>query len=400
MKHIIKYSFIFFILFISCSNSGNNTQIKEQSKITPGIYNMEEYLKNIQSKKVGIVANLASVIENTNLIDTLLESGINITKIFAPEHGFMGKVEAGGKVSDQSYSNKNIPIISLYGKSKKPLPATLSDIDVMIFDLQDVGVRFYTYISTLHYLMEACAEENIPLIILDRPNPNGFYIDGPVLEHKYRSFIGMHPVPVVYGMTIGEYALMINGEKWLKNSVKCNITIIKCKNYTHNSFYDITVKPSPNLGDMRAIYLYPSIAFFEGTVVSEGRGTDFPFVVTGHPDYSLQNFSFTPAPKPGASLSPKFNGKKCYGLDLRDLPLDSLRKMKQLELSFLLDFYADLNLGERFFIPFFDQLAGTDKLRKMIIANKSEDEIRESWKSEINEFKKIRAKYLLYPDFE
>jgi uncharacterized protein YbbC (DUF1343 family) len=400
MKYIVKVSFFYLVfIFLFCS-FGHGAQADKSVTIKPGAYSTGEYFKLLRNKNIGVVANFGSLIDHTNLIDTLLASKIKVVRIFSPEHGFNVKADAGAKVEDQNYENTNIPVISIYGKSKKPSSAELADIDIMVFDLQDIGVRFYTYISTLHYVMEACSEEAKPLVILDRPNPNGFYIDGPTLDPNYSSFIGMHPVPVVYGLTIGEYAHMINGEKWLKNKMKCRLKVIKCKNYTHQSFYDLTVDPSPNLKDMKAIYLYPSMAFFEGTVVSEGRGTDAPFLIAGHPDYSDRNFSFKPEPRSGASMDPKFNGIVCYGIDLRNTPFEKLQLTSHLDLNYLIRFYNDLKLGDKFFIPFFDKLAGTDKLRMMIIGGKSEYEIRESWQDDLTKYKKIRVKYLLYPDFE
>jgi uncharacterized protein YbbC (DUF1343 family) len=371
----------------------------EKPKIYPGAYQTEEYLYLLQNKKTGVVANNGSLIGTASLIDTLLGRNIRIEKIFTPEHGFRSTAAAGEVVSNDLYGSQQIPVISLYGKTKKPAKKDVQDIDVMVFDLQDVGVRFYTYISTLQYVMEACAENGKQLIVLDRPNPNGFYIDGPVLEEKYKSFVGLDPVPVVYGMTIGEYALMINGENWLPGQLKCNLTIIKCKNYNHNSFYELPVAPSPNLRDMKAIYLYPSFAFFEGTVASEGRGTDYPFIVAGHPDYPDRSFSFVPKPMQGAGSNPKLNGRVCYGVNYRNINTDSLRLTGHIDLKILMDFYSKLNLADKFFTGYFDTLAGTDLLRKMIIEGKNEAEIRNSWKPGLENFKKIRAKYLLYPDF-
>jgi uncharacterized protein YbbC (DUF1343 family) len=400
MKYLIKFTFFYVLLILYPANSTLNARHIKQNTIYPGAFNTSEYIKQIREKKVGVVANFASVIGNTNLIDSLLGANINVVKIFAPEHGFGGKADAGAIVDNQFYGKAKIPVISLYGKSKKPASNDLSSIDIIVFDLQDVGVRFYTYISTLHYVMEACAENNKPLLVLDRPNPNGYYIDGPVLDPKFSSFIGMHPVPIVYGLTIGEYAQMINGQKWLNNGMQCNLQVIKCLNYTHKSFYDIPTSPSPNLKDSKAIALYPSTALFEGTIVSEGRGTDAPFLIIGHPDFSDHKFSFTPNQKSGASVNPKLNGKICYGLDLRSVSIDDVRNLKQIDLNYLLLFYNDLKPNEKFFIPYFEKLAGTDQLRIMILEGKSIEEIRKSWKAGLDDYKKIRVKYLLYPDFE
>jgi uncharacterized protein YbbC (DUF1343 family) len=368
--------------------------------IEPGAWQLQDYIKMLQGKKVGVVMNQASVVDKVLLPDTLLARGIMISKIFSPEHGFKLATEAGVIIDDDIYGKDRIAIISLYGKNKKPSKEEMKGLDILVFDIQDVGVRFYTYLSTLHYTMQACAENNVPVIILDRPNPNGFYIDGPVLEKRFRSFIGMHPVPVVYGMTIGEYALMIKGEKWISNDGNCMLTVIPCKNYTHKSFYNLPVNPSPNLREMRAVYLYPSLAFFEGTVVSEGRGTNSPFLVVGHPGYPVHDFSFKPEIMPGAVISPKFRGEVCYGFDLRNCSVDSIKDKRQIDLHFLIDMYSKLDLREKFFTDYFNLLGGTLKLKNDIMAGKSEDEIRLTWQTGLKEFKKIRVKYLLYPDFE
>jgi uncharacterized protein YbbC (DUF1343 family) len=374
-------------------------EIAAKNTIEPGAQQFQDYLHLLKGKNVGAVVNQSSLVNNVQLIDTILAKGIVILKIYSPEHGFKGKTDAGSMVTDEMYNNK-IPIISLYGRKTKPTAEDMKGIDIMLFDIQDVGVRFYTYLSTLNNIMEACAENNISLIVLDRPNPNGFYIDGPVMEEKFKSFVGMHPVPVVYGMTIGEYACMINGEKWLKNSLKCNLTVIHCKNYDHHSYYQLPVNPSPNLRSMRAIYLYPSLAFFEGTKVSEGRGTDFPFLAIGHPDYPDHTFSFVPESIEGAKENPKLNGQVCYGVDLRNYGIDSLKNYGHINLQFLIEMYRKLNLGTDFFNDYFDKLAGTSNLRVDIISGKTIEEIRSSWQPALEEFKKIRAKYLLYPDFE
>lgn len=342
--------------------------------------------------------NQTSEVNAVNLVDTLYSRGINIGAIYTPEHGLKGKGDAGELMGDGFYSKLSIPVISLYGKKKKPLPEDLRGIEAIIFDIQDVGVRFYTYISTLHYIMEACAEAKIQLIVLDRPNPNAHYIDGPVLESGLRSFVGMHPVPVVYGMTIGEYAMMINGENWLPDNLRCNLKVVPCKNYTHKTGYDLPVPPSPNLNNMRAIYLYPSVAFFEGTIISEGRGTDSPFQVAGHPDYSDNSFSFVPRSMPGYDTRPKYQDTTCYGIDLRSISLLELKKINRLNLNYLIQFYKDPGIQKNFFTRYFNLLAGNDDLKNQIVTGWSEDEIRNSWKTELEEFKKIRVKYLLYPD--
>ncbi len=380
------------ICFPGCSTAADDKDIE------PGSYQLEKYLKLLEGKHIALVVNHTSVIYNTHLLDTLISRGIVIEKIFSPEHGFWGRDEAGVAVDDEKYSQSLIPVISLYGTEKKPAISDMKKLELVVFDIQDVGARFYTYLSTLHYVMEACAESNIPLLVLDRPNPNGFYVDGPVLKKEFKSFVGLHPVPLVYGMTIGEYANMINGEGWLKNSVKCDLTIIKCENYSHSSYYILPVDPSPNLREMRAIYLYPSLAFFEGTIVSIGRGTDFPFLVAGHPDYPDHKFSFIPLNENSKGLDPKLKDKTCFGIDLRKICLDSLKNKHEIDLSYLIDMYHALNRRNDFFSDYFDLLAGTDKLKKQITEGKSIEQIQESWIAEIEEFKKIRAKYLLYPE--
>lgn len=384
---------------LGCVHSQDSVKIG----IEPGIYSTNSYLSLLKGKSVAVVANKTSKIENINLIDTLLKlsgSGINfkLKVIFTPEHGFSITYDAGAKVDNEKQAFNAIKVISLYAKKKKPDSKDLESIDLVLFDLQDVGVRFYTYLSTLHYVMQACAENGIPLIILDRPNPNGFYIDGPIMEEKFSSFVGLHPVPVVYGMTIGEYARMINGEGWLGKGLKCELTVIPIKNYTHKSKYILPDRPSPNLPNMQSVYLYPSLCFFEGTIVSVGRGTNFPFQVIGHPDYNDKSFSFTPESITGASVNPPFEGKTCYGLDLRNISSDTLFSKKQIQLEYLFFLSKELNKNELFFNDYFDYLAGNNKLRKQILAGTSETEIRRSWEAEIDKFKKIRVKYLLYPD--
>jgi len=374
---------------------------REQSEkiILPGAYLPGKYQPLLKGKRTGIVANHTSMINRTHLVDSLVESGINIVKIFGPEHGFRGDQPDGKEIGNAKDPKTGIEVISLYGNHKKPTNADLKNIDIMLFDIQDVGVRFYTYISTLAYVMEACAENNIPLVVLDRPNPNGYYIDGPVLDTNFTSFVGLHPVPVVYGMTIGEYATMVNGEKWLKSRKQCELTIIKCENYTHNSRYQLPVRPSPNLQDMNAIYLYPSLCFFEGTVVSVGRGTDVPFRIYGHPLYSPGSYSFTPKPIKGISDDPPLKGQKCYGKDLTEAS-EMLKNEGKLELVWLIETYKVLSPKTQYFVKYFDKLAGNSSLREQIIAGKSESEIRSSWQTNLEKFKESRRKYLLYLDFE
>ena len=367
-----------------------------QNKVIVGAERFEEYVSLVKNKKVGILANQTSVVRNENgdlihLLDTLLSLDVDVIKIFSPEHGFRGNVEAGGYVNNSVDSKTNLPIISLYGKNKKPTKEQIKDCEVILFDLQDVGCRFYTYISTLHYVMEACAENNCRLIVLDRPNPND-YIDGPVLEAKFQSFVGMHRVPVLHAMTIGEYAKMINGEGWLKNSIQCDLQVIEIFGWEHDmkEVYQLFVAPSPNLQTPKAIELYPSLCFFEGTKVSVGRGTDTPFEIIGYPDYYDKTFSFTPRAIKGVSDNPMYKGKKCYGM--KDLKVQK----KELDLSFLIKMYKTANKKEDFFNSFFDKLAGTDQLRKQIEKGLSQEEIKLSWQKDIEKFKKIRQKYLLY----
>lgn len=337
--------------------------------------------------------NPSVMIEEQLLIDFLIENKINLKKIYAPEHGFRGTADAGELIKDGKDTKTGLPIISLYGNNKKPTKEQLAGIDVMLFDLQDVGARFYTYISSLHYLMEACAENNIPLIVLDRPNPKGATIDGPVLEMKHKSFVGMHPVPVLHGMTIGEYAQMINGEKWLKNGIEADLTVIPVKNYNKSMFYSLPVKPSPNLPNDLSINLYTSLCFFEGTNVSVGRGTEKQFQIYGSPFLKNRDFTFTPKPNEGAK-DPMHNGKKCYGEDLSNHEF-----INGLSLQWLIKAYQNTSDKSKFFNNFFVKLAGTQKLRQQIEQGLSEKEIRKSWQTDLDRFKKIREKYLLYSDF-
>lgn len=380
-----------FFLVLGC----NSVPVPAQ-KITVGAEQMEKYLPLLEGKKVALVGNQSSLVGTTHLLDTLIRSDISVAAIFCPEHGFRGQAEAGARINDGTDPQTGIPIISLYGKNKKPLPEQLGGLDVMIFDIQDVGARFYTYISTLHYVMEACAENGVPLLVLDRPNPNGFYVDGPVLDTAYRSFVGMHPVPIVHGMTIGEYARMINGEKWLKNGVQCDLSVIKVKNYTHDSLYHLPIAPSPNLQTDNAILLYPSLCCFEGTTISVGRGTSTPFETIGSPSYNDKSFSFVPKPIKGVSNNPLHNGKTCYGIDLRKAGAEIV-KSKQLNLGYLLTMYQKSDKNT-FFLKnnFFDKLMGNSELRKQVKQGLSEKQIRESWEPALSEYKTMREKYLLY----
>lgn len=380
------------------SNENDTTTIQQQPKdkqIVVGAERMSEYLPLLQEKNVVVVGNQTSMVKKVHLVDTLLHSGISVKKIFTPEHGFRGTADAGASVASGIDSKTGLPIVSLYGKHKKPTPEDLEGIDIVVFDIQDVGARFYTYISTMHYVMEACAENNVSFLVLDRPNPNGFYVDGPILKPTCTSFVGMHPVPIVHGMTIAEYAQMINGEKWLKNGISCKLQYVLCLNYTHATKYKIPISPSPNLPNMQAIYLYPTLCLFEGTALSVGRGTDFPFQVIGHPNYNIKDFFFVPESKTGAS-SPLYEFKKCYGVDYRNYPTDSLH---QLDISIWINAYKNYGGQEAFFNRFFINLSGTPELQRSLELGLSEEKIRESWQQDLDLFKKTRAKYLLYKDF-
>lgn len=405
------------LLLISCAKQPKTTISKEIKKETikevekvrvvkTGADRTNLYLDKLKGKNIAVVANQTSMVQilettKTNTIDSVLkqshlvdylykDKNINVKKVFAPEHGFRGKADAGEKVVDGIDEKTGIPIVSLYGKNKKPSQEQLKGIDIVVFDIQDVGARFYTYISSLHYVMEACAEANIPVILLDRPNPNGHYIDGPILEKENASFIGMHPVPIVYGMTIGEYGQMINGEAWLKKGMKCDYTVIPLANYTHESVYSLPIKPSPNLPNDVSINLYPSLCFFEGTTISAGRGTEHQFQIYGAPNLKEINFSFTPVPNEGSKY-PKHENKVCYGEDLRKATY-----LTEINLSWLIDAYKSTENKKDFFIPFIAKLAGTKELQKQIEKGLSEKEIKDSWEEGLIAFKSKRAKYLLY----
>lgn len=399
-------------LLLGVISTGAQAQGSEMHEVQPIIEDYNDYIvvgaeridayKNLlDNQAVAIVGNQTTLVGQTHLVDTLLALGVNVVKVFAPEHGFRGTADAGEKVQDSRDVETGLPIVSLYGSHKKPTASDLADVDVIIFDIQDVGARFYTYISTMDYVMAAAAENNKPVIILDRPNPNGHYVDGPVLEDDYSSFVGMHPVPVVHGMTVGEYAQMLNGEGWLTGGTACDLTVITCDNYRHSDFYKLPVKPSPNLPNMASIYLYPSLCLFEGTTVSVGRGTDTPFQVIGHPDFDRSDFSFTPEPNEGAS-SPMYKGVECTGYDLGEFGEFYIRNIRQFYLFWLKGMYDVLDEGEDFFRSdgFFNLLAGNSELKQQIMDGTSEDEIRASWEPELSAFKEIRRKYLLYPDFE
>ncbi len=374
-------------------------KVKDASQLTVGAQRTEAYLPLLAGKRVAVAGNHTSMIGNTHLVDSLLALKVQVVKVFSPEHGFRGDADAGEHITTSTDKKTGLPIISLYGKNKKPTDEQLADVDIILFDMQDVGTRFYTYISTMTYLMEAAAKLNKKVIVLDRPNPNGHYIDGPVLEEKFKSFVGLHRVPVVHGMTVGEYACMISEERWLEGEKKCDLTVIECKDYDHLTLYQLPIKPSPNLATMAAVYLYPSLCFFEGTVISVGRGTDKPFQVVGHPSLKDAPFKFTPQSRIGAK-NPKYEGQVCYGYDLTNFGNGFIRDSRMIYLYWLIDLFNRYEKKSEFFNAYFNTLAGTDQLKNDIIAGKTEEEIRKSWKAGIDEFKTIRKKYLLYPDFE
>ena len=370
-----------------------------EKPLSVGAENMDLYWPLIKDKKVAFVVNQTSRLGDKHLIDSLHALGLKIERIFALEHGFRGKADAGEKITDGKDPSTGIPIASLYGKKRKPAKEDLADLDWVIFDIQDVGARFYTFISSMHYVMDACAEFGIPFMVLDRPNPNGHYVDGPVLDPNFSSFVGMHEVPVVHGMTIGEYATMVNEQGWLSYGKKCTLKVIPCENYTHQTPYTLPVKPSPNLPNNRAIYLYPSLCFFEGTEVSIGRGTDKQFQLIGLPGYTKGNYSFVPTSKDGARY-PKHQDERCSGYDLTTLSEEEIRAEARLNLSHLINFYQQAPQKEKFFLKsnFFEKLSGGDQLRQQIIQGLTEDEIRKSWEPRLSEYKRMRRKYLLYPE--
>lgn len=382
-----------------------NTIDRIKGKIKTGAEQTEQYLAYLKGKRIGMVVNPTSVIEVNTSVDSLKTLGVNIVKIFGPEHGFRGDASAGIKVDDSFDAKTGIPAISLYGKHHKPSKEDLANVDLMVFDIQDVGVRFYTYINTLQYVMEACAENNKELLILDRPNPNGFYVDGPILDPKLKSGVGVNPIPIVHGLTVAEYAQMLNGEGWLANGLRCKIKVIKVANYTHGMSYVLPVKPSPNLNTQQAIMLYPSLCLFEGTIISQGRGTYFPFTVLGNPDLKGKyKFSFTPKSINGMSETPLHQDQICYGIDLMKYNANKIKKTGKINLSWLMEMYNAYPNKPRFFdfkqsnqMGNFDKLAGTEDLKKQIIEGKSEQDIRDSWEPALSQYKIMRKKYLLYP---
>lgn len=400
IKLILLLTFLFGNLTFCTSQSDSKEDeqkvdsLDTAKPITPGADRPQVYLPKLKDKRVALAVNQTSVLtqkQHQHLVDFLLEEGVAIQKVFVPEHGFRGDADAGEKVENQVDPQTGLPLVSLYGDSKKPSREALSDVDVVLFDIQDVGVRFYTFISTLHYLMEACAEQGKPLMIMDRPNPNGDYVDGPVLQPGFESFVGMHPIPVVHGLTVGELARMINGEGWLKNGIQAEIDIIEIDQWKHSEAYALPIKPSPNLPNDLSIRLYPSLCYFEGTNISLGRGTLFPFQVYGYPDPKFGDFTFTPVSIEGMSKNPPQQDKLCYGKDLRSEPLTH-----QFTLKYLLEAYRIADNGPAFFNNFFDKLAGTDALRKAILNGDNEAEIRESWKEDLEQYRRMRANYLIY----
>ena len=367
-----------------------------QDRIETGGEQTGRYLPLLEGRRVGIMTNHTGTVGRTHLVDTLRSLGVDIRVVFAPEHGFRGQADAGESVASYRDQKTGIDVVSVYGSTKRPPDSIMQRLDVLLFDIQDVGLRYYTYLSSMHYLMEACAANGKRLIVLDRPNPNGFYVDGPVLEAKHRSFVGMHPIPVVHGMTLGELARMIDGEGWLRDGLRCKLTVIPCRGYTHRSRYRLPTAPSPNLPNIRAVYLYPSLCFFEGTPISLGRGTDFPFQAYGHPE--LQgDFSFTPRSNAGAK-NPPLKDKLCHGVDLRTSPSDERIWERGVDLGYVIDCYRQLNLGEKFFTPMFDRLTGTDYVRQMILQGAGADRIKARWADDVERFKQTRKPYLLYEE--
>jgi uncharacterized protein YbbC (DUF1343 family) len=409
----MKKLFAFFLILLQFNNTeaqkksdtGKNVRANPSKDITTGADQTNSYLPILKDKRVAMVINQTSIIGKKPSVDSLLALGINIVKVFGPEHGFRGNASAGIKVNNDIDTKTGIPIISLYGKLKKPSKEHLVDVDIVVFDIQDVGARFYTYINTLSHVMEACAENNKELVILDRPNPNGFYVDGPILEKSLYSGIGMFPIPIVHGLTMGELATMINGENWLPNSLDCRIKIIKIDNYKHsNSIYNLPVWPSPNLNTQQAIMLYPSICWFEGTILSQGRGTLKPFTVLGAPALKGKyKYSFKPKSIKGMAETPLHQDKTCFGLNLENFDYTKFYKTKQINLSWLIELYKAYPQKDKFFdvsqskqIGDFDKLAGTKNLKNQIIGGKTETEIRQSWEPGLSDYKKMRDKYLLY----
>ncbi len=390
---------------IPCKKSSTPVAVTEEGQIKTGAEQIEKYVPYLKGKRIAILANPTSVIAKTHLVDSLNRLGINIVKVFGPEHGFRGDASAGTAVADETDATTGIPVISLYGKKNKPTKEDLANVDIMIYDLQDVGCRFYTNINALSRLMEACYENRKELLILDRPNPNGYLIDGPILDMKFKSGIGMFPLPISHGLTVGEFAQMANGEGWLTTKVKCNLRIIKVANYDHNMPYDLPVSPSPNLNTQQSVMLYPSTCLFEGIYLNHGRGTYFPFTVVGSPELKGKyKFSFTPTSITGMAETPLFINQVCYGLDLRNYDVELLRKKKQINLQWMMELYKASPYKEKFFdsklskeMGVIERLSGSALFRQQIVDGKSEKEIRQSWEPGLSEYKVMREKYLLYP---
>ncbi|MBK9424679.1 MAG: DUF1343 domain-containing protein [Bacteroidetes bacterium] len=396
---------VFLLVLVACSagvpissgTTGNATVSGAGEPLLTGADQTGAYLRLLRGKKVGVVANQTSLVGSRHLVDLLIDSGITVSRVFAPEHGFRGEAGPGDHVKSGIDSKTGIALVSLYGSHKKPTKEDLEGVDVIVFDIQDVGARFYTYISTLHYVMESCAAFNIPVIVLDRPNPNGFYIDGPVLDTAFRSFVGIAPIPVVHGLTVGEYAKMAKGEKWISDAAKCTLLVVPMVGYTHKTLYNLPIRPSPNLPNMDAIYLYPSLCFFEGAKVSVGRGTEFPFQIMGFPGYKNGDYEFKPVEISGVIKDPPFENQVCKGVKL-NAKKELVLKSGQLQIEWIIQMYKAYTDSSSFFIPFFDKLAGTDMLRKQIQANMSVEEIRKSWQPGLNSYLTKRKKYLLYED--
>lgn len=381
----------------SQNTAQNTAQNRIHNSIKMGAEITDAYFPLIKDKRVAVMTNQTGIVGDEHLVDMLFRENFNVVGIFSPEHGFRGTADAGEHVASSVDEKTGITIWSLYDSgSGKPTADKMKEFDVLLFDLQDVGLRFYTYYASMARLMDACAEHGKKMIVLDRPNPNGIYVDGPLLDMKHKSGVGWLPIPVVHGMTLGELALMINGEKWLPEGRICNLTVVSCENYTHQTLYELPIAPSPNLPNIHSIYLYPSTCLFEGTVISLGRGTSFPFEVYGHPDYKNSTFTFTPRSVPGAKNPPLLN-KKCYGVDLRDIPNDEIIN-NGFDLSYVIDAYNNLNIGNKFFTSFFEKLVGVDYIRQDIIAGKSADEIKAKWASDVESFKVQRKPYLLYQE--
>jgi uncharacterized protein YbbC (DUF1343 family) len=385
IRSLFLLSFLSFFLFGSCQH-----QHDDQSMLL-GANRTDLYFSEIEGRSIGLLVNHTSIVDDMHLVDFLLSKGMDIHTIFAPEHGFRGTADAGEHVKDGEDKKTGIPIVSLYGNNKKPTPGQLEGIDAVIFDIQDVGVRFYTYISTMHLMMEACAATGTKMIILDRPNPNGHLVDGPVLQKEFSSFVGMHAIPVLHGLTVGELAKMINEEGWLQDTATCDLMVVPMRNYRHSIRYLLPVRPSPNLPNEQAVMLYPSLCFFEGTQMSIGRGTQFPFQVIGYPDSHFGRFTFTPVSIEGMSKNPKYENQRCYGVDLRTVSAPD-----KLDVGFVIYFYRKWEKKDDFFTEYFDTLAGTDALRMQILQGKTEIEIRATWQPALQQYKALRKKYLMY----